>query len=63
MKESAVRGFLAQFEASQDNFKSWPSWMRESATVAVASLPRVVSDRKALPSTVQPTIKDEKRKP
>jgi hypothetical protein len=35
-----MRHFLEQFSNSKKNISDWPSWMRESSGVAVASLPR-----------------------
>jgi hypothetical protein len=40
MKNRESQDFLAQFAASRKAFDLWPAWMRESATVAAATLPR-----------------------
>ena len=38
-KESTAR-FLEQFAKSERNIAGWAEWMRNSATVAAASLPK-----------------------
>ena len=39
MKNQAPKsGFLVQIESSKREVQSWPSWMRNSATTASASL-------------------------
>lgn len=45
MKNASTRndGFLQQIEASRRNADSWPTWMRQSETVATASFPKVAS--------------------
>lgn len=40
MKNRESQDFLAQFAASRRAFEQWPVWMRQSATVATAALPR-----------------------
>lgn len=40
MNDEPKRKFLAQFEASRKSIEQWPEWMRETAKLAYATLPR-----------------------
>ena len=40
MNDESKRKFLAQFEASRKSIEQWPEWMRETAKLAYATLPR-----------------------
>jgi len=48
MDDESVRRFLAQFEASRKNISEWPTWMQQSAVVAVASLPKSIAESQAI---------------
>lgn len=52
--------FLEQFSNSKNSVSSWPTWMRESSTVAVASLPRTVDKERLLDAEVPETTQAEK---
>lgn len=47
MNENMPTNFLEQFERSENNVASWPSWMQKSAVLASAALTQVKTSNSA----------------